>query len=239
MSMIPRYTDGPMATYEDADGAGHAVELEYIGDVLRFQDVDPLTVEEHRHKWWCELHMPGYLDRTGWEGPFDTLDEARRHVEEFWEVDADTGGPLEAAPLVIRTDDEDEPTVLYGGVLQVLFDGDDMIYRWTKRDRVIEFTDEDVEDDPEGRVEATRRKWLAGVQWYPLDVSGFFRTLEITRGMYEALKKVLDYPAQVSNKVAYRVARYAGEDLNRDLWVYQHDDHWWILSSASVEPRWE
>jgi len=238
MAMIPRYTNVPMATYEDADGAGHAVELEYISDVLRFQDVDPLTVEEHHHKWWCELHMPGYLDRTGWEGPFDSLDAARRHVEEFWEVDADTGGPLEAAPLVIRTDDADDQQILYGGVLQVLFDGDDMIYRWTKRDRVIEFFDKDVEDDPGGRVEGIKRQWLLGVQEYPLDVPGFIRRMEITQGMYWTLLMEHYGPVE-TNKIGFRVARYAGPYLDRDLWVYQHDDHWWILSSPSVCPGWE
>ena len=98
MSMIPRYTNAPMATYEETDGEpGGAVELEYIVDVMKYQDVDLLSVEVYENKWWCELHLPGCLDRTGWDGPFDTLDEARRHVEDFWEVDADTGGPLEEA----------------------------------------------------------------------------------------------------------------------------------------------
>jgi hypothetical protein len=45
-------------------------------------------------KWWACLSAPGYMDRTDWDGPFDSEEEAREHIRETYDVDPDTGDDL-------------------------------------------------------------------------------------------------------------------------------------------------
>ena len=41
--------------------------------------------------WWTRLSADGYLDTTEWSGPYDTADEARRHIFDTYEVDPEEG----------------------------------------------------------------------------------------------------------------------------------------------------
>lgn len=50
--------------------------------------------EEEKNGYFVELSASGYLDRTGWSGPFETEEDARRHVIDQWEVDPDNGDEL-------------------------------------------------------------------------------------------------------------------------------------------------
>lgn len=45
--------------------------------------------------WFCQLSASGYMDQTGWDGPFGTEQEARDHIIDTFEVDPDTGDDLE------------------------------------------------------------------------------------------------------------------------------------------------
>lgn len=45
--------------------------------------------------WFCQLSASGYMDQTGWNGPFTSEDEAREHIMDTFEVDPDTGDDLE------------------------------------------------------------------------------------------------------------------------------------------------
>lgn len=49
-----------------------------------------------RGKWWARLTAPGFMDSTGWGGPFDTLKEAKAAIRDAYGVDPDTGEDLEA-----------------------------------------------------------------------------------------------------------------------------------------------
>lgn len=51
--------------------------------------------EQRRRGFYARLSAPGYLDCTIWEGPFESLAQAREWVEEYFEVDADTGESLD------------------------------------------------------------------------------------------------------------------------------------------------
>lgn len=96
--MTPRYSNAPFVYFETDEG-GQIVEAEYFPDFE--EEVDPDSVVfynaegDDREVWFAELHMPGYLDRTGWNGPFDSKQEARDHIIDVFEVDPDSGAPLD------------------------------------------------------------------------------------------------------------------------------------------------
>ncbi|MHA2334521.1 MAG: hypothetical protein ACXAEU_21010 [Candidatus Hodarchaeales archaeon] len=93
----PEYSNELFYAITNTDG-----EIDYFHkDAFDF-DFDTLenhrdTIEsivEIRDKWWHRLSASGYLDCTDWAGPFDTLQEVRDYVIEFWEMDPDTGESL-------------------------------------------------------------------------------------------------------------------------------------------------
>lgn len=98
--MVPRYSCEPFTTF-DTDEGGMAIETQFFSDIQN--EAHPDTVEFHNTEetqnlvWFCELHMPGYLDRTGWDGPFDSEEEARQHIIDIFDSDPDTGHPLREA----------------------------------------------------------------------------------------------------------------------------------------------
>jgi hypothetical protein len=59
------------------------------------------TIVERATGWFCQLSASGYMDQTGWDGPFKTEDEARDHIRDTFDVDPDTGDDL-------TDEDEDE-----------------------------------------------------------------------------------------------------------------------------------
>lgn len=75
------------------------VPVDVVGNAATLQDfvegklleVDPELVSG----WFARLSAPGYMDCTGWSGPFATEDEAREHIRDFYEVDPDTGDDLD------------------------------------------------------------------------------------------------------------------------------------------------
>lgn len=88
--MQPQYTTEPFITYEDGAGESIAIPLEYFNS-----DDAHRNVERIDDKHWCRLSAPGYMDCTDWEGPFDSLEEAKEHITNTFMVDADTGAELE------------------------------------------------------------------------------------------------------------------------------------------------
>lgn len=85
--MMPEYAKGDFAVGE-VIGEYIAVPWEYRSD----QDWDQEPQKETG--FWVQLSAPGYLDSTGWDGPFDSLEEAKKHVEYTWGVDPETGEDL-------------------------------------------------------------------------------------------------------------------------------------------------
>lgn len=45
--------------------------------------------------WWARLSASGYMDATDWDGPYDTLEEAKEALERMHDVDPDTGEELD------------------------------------------------------------------------------------------------------------------------------------------------
>jgi hypothetical protein len=101
--MVPEYDHGTFYEVEDRRGEGYLVPGDLVGkkpSVRDFADYiesgEPRAFEKVRG-WFVRLSAPGYLDATDWSGPFKTEAEARKHVEDFWEVDPDTGEDLDYA----------------------------------------------------------------------------------------------------------------------------------------------
>lgn len=44
---------------------------------------------------FCRLSAPGYMDCTEWAGPFETIEEAKAHIAETYDVDPETGEELQ------------------------------------------------------------------------------------------------------------------------------------------------
>jgi len=55
------------------------------------------ATEVHITGYFARLSAPGYLDCTDWEGPFATEGEARAYIRDTWDVDDETGEPIEDA----------------------------------------------------------------------------------------------------------------------------------------------
>ena len=97
--MKPYYTNEDFFVGETASGESVVCPCDVYGTVERFAqecDVDPNldTTDRVSGKWWTRLSAPGYLDATDWNGPFDTLEQARECIESTYDVDADTGDDL-------------------------------------------------------------------------------------------------------------------------------------------------
>lgn len=97
--MVPEYSTGPFYEVTDTRGEGTLVPAELVGsrpkpaDFADYIDGTPKEAEKVKG-WFVRLSAPGYMDATDWSGPFDTEQEARAHVRDFWEVDPDSGDRL-------------------------------------------------------------------------------------------------------------------------------------------------
>jgi hypothetical protein len=99
--MVPDYYHGVFYEVEDKHGEGHLVPGDLVGKRPTVRDFDDYVESgetrsfEKVRGWFVRLSAPGYMDATDWSGPFKTEAEARKHVEDFWEVDPDTGDELD------------------------------------------------------------------------------------------------------------------------------------------------
>lgn len=95
--MRPEYTNEPFHVGDNPHYERVCVPAEVWGTLERFAVEEQIvgdSAELVEGKWWVRLSAPGYMDCTDWDGPFDSKAEARKHVEEFWEVDPDNGAEL-------------------------------------------------------------------------------------------------------------------------------------------------
>jgi hypothetical protein len=90
--MQPCYSNAKFVEITSGRNESRLVEkgCEYL------EDGDRITAT-YKGKWFAHLSADGYLDQTDWSGPFDTEDEARDHIRDFYEVDPDTGDDLKGA----------------------------------------------------------------------------------------------------------------------------------------------
>jgi hypothetical protein len=76
-------------TIVDTDDEG---EWDILYDYL---ENDNIRGVERVEGWWCRLSANGFLDCTGWEGPFDTQEAAQEAIDAV--LDDQDGDEIEAA----------------------------------------------------------------------------------------------------------------------------------------------
>ena len=87
--MTPYYTKEPFARVAYANGESEAVPADCVSLC------EGATIEEqYEGKWFCRLSASGYMDCTSWDGPYDTLEQAKTAIIDAWDVDPDTGDDL-------------------------------------------------------------------------------------------------------------------------------------------------
>ena len=103
--MIPQYE--LTSKWELTKPNGDSEQFDSIYDVSDFIEHDALEAGngetytiEAQVGWFARLSAPGYLDCTGWTGPFPSEVKAREFIRETYEVDPTTGDELD--------EDEDE-----------------------------------------------------------------------------------------------------------------------------------
>lgn len=97
--MEPEYVKGTFYDVESTRGEGMLVPGDLVGKspkVTDFKDYVEGTPRsfEKVEGWFVRLSAPGYMDATDWSGPFKTEAAARKHVEDHYEVDPDSGDEL-------------------------------------------------------------------------------------------------------------------------------------------------
>lgn len=98
--MQPEYIRGLFYDVENEYGEGTLVPGDLVGADPALEDFEDYMEWGKPEKfepltgWFVRLQAPGYCDATSWSGPYDNEYQARRFVEDFWEVDADTGDDL-------------------------------------------------------------------------------------------------------------------------------------------------
>jgi len=92
--MKPQYVREDFHVIETRHEGCVAIPADVFGTVERAAHeygVSVDSVELVVGKFWCQLSAPGYLDCTDWDGPHDTLDDARAALADLWDCDPDTG----------------------------------------------------------------------------------------------------------------------------------------------------
>jgi hypothetical protein len=86
------------------DVCGSIVDVEdegETGQLAQYCEGSRVESVERKQGWYARLSAPGYSDCTGWDGPYDTSQEALDAVKEFYDVD-DDGDDYEGAPGVVE-----------------------------------------------------------------------------------------------------------------------------------------
>ena len=91
--MKPYYTSEAFHVGDNKYGERVAVPADVCGNLPNFVREYDITseVETITGKFWGRLSASGYMDCTDWDGPYDTLAEAKASLAEMFDVDADTG----------------------------------------------------------------------------------------------------------------------------------------------------
>jgi hypothetical protein len=80
--IVPEEICGALVIHDDGNPETEAF------DALRpYLEGSMIYSWERKEGWYARLSAPGYLDCTGWDGPYDTAELALAAVKEFYEVD--------------------------------------------------------------------------------------------------------------------------------------------------------
>ncbi len=88
--MQPDYQPGPFVRVTDSHGESYLIPAGYEDP----QPGDTVEIEGDADSVFCRLSAPGYMDCTGWDGPFASIEEARAYIRDLYDVDPDTGEDL-------------------------------------------------------------------------------------------------------------------------------------------------
>lgn len=97
--MQPEYTNEDFYDVENDYGESWLVPADLVGSSPSLEDFrdyvegEPADFEK-QSGWFFRLSAPGYMDATEWSGPYGSLQEAKKELEELYEVDPDTGEEL-------------------------------------------------------------------------------------------------------------------------------------------------
>lgn len=86
--MTPHYTNEPFIRVSHTDGGSWLIPEGFEGP-------NEIIEGHFKGKWFCRLSADGYMDCTSWDGPFDTLEQAKTAIIDAWDVDPETGDELE------------------------------------------------------------------------------------------------------------------------------------------------
>jgi hypothetical protein len=76
--------------YSNERGESYLVPADYVGDMGDDEEIEA----SYNGPWFCRLSASGYMDATEWDGPYDTLEDAKTAIIDAWDVDPDTGDEL-------------------------------------------------------------------------------------------------------------------------------------------------
>jgi len=102
--MQPDYEFGEFYRIEDSRGettivspnvAGVRGKIAFVGDFHNLVPSGRAVDIDLVKGWFARLNAPGYMDSTDWSGPFPSKAAARKHIEDTYDVDADSGEDLE------------------------------------------------------------------------------------------------------------------------------------------------
>ena len=82
--------NGESILFDDIFDATRSID----GDGPEIGDGESYTIT-CQHGWFARLSASGYLDCTDWGGPFTSEEIARDYIADNYDVDPDTGEPLE------------------------------------------------------------------------------------------------------------------------------------------------
>ena len=106
--MVPSYTNEPFHVGDNMYGERIAIPVDVYGTIERFAEETATTdCETVTGKWWARLSAPGYMDATDYDGPHDTIEQARASISEMFDCDPDTGDDH-----VMDPDDPDDACML-------------------------------------------------------------------------------------------------------------------------------
>lgn len=88
---VPTGDEVPLEVEFDDDGWMLPEWVEKVGPALaKYCDaIGEVTAIQEQEGWFSRLNAPGYMDRTEWDGPFDSEVEAIAHQCELHEIDED------------------------------------------------------------------------------------------------------------------------------------------------------
>jgi hypothetical protein len=97
--MVPEYSQEPFWQAETTHGTEFIpcdlARADGLGLFLEGRQIKEEPVKKIEGSWFARLCAPGYLDRTPWDGPYESKDQAMEQITALYDVDPETGDPLD------------------------------------------------------------------------------------------------------------------------------------------------